>query len=472
MAGAGAVDWLPGLAFLVVGLALGVVLVWRFRSRPPMPPPSDGPVARRDLAGKRDALLAQLRELEDTAAKRNPAQLARERYALELEAAKAMMDLEELESAAVRGTARRAASEAADGSRGPLSERPALRGFLWGTGSAAVLGLLLFFVAEAARPRAQGGSVTGSLPGASGTGAASPEADATSPDPEEAAAREAVARNPDDLEARLSLTRIYLRHRNLMGVWNETQYVLTKSPGHPQALSYQSIVRMAMGQPEMALEMLKQALRTDPDLLEAYVHLSFVYSRLGRASEARATVEEAKRRFPEQAAALKRVEEEVQAEATKRPAQQADLEGSPHEGVPPPGGSGAASSGAGSASPPRAAGDAPGEERKVAGTLELDPSLADQVAPGTVVFITLRDASFGAGPPLAAKRIVARSFPIPFEIGSADAMRGDPIPDSVLVEARADSDGDPMTRSPLDPAARADDVKTGVTNLRLVLKRR
>lgn len=465
MAGAGAVDWLPGLAFLVVGLALGVVLVWRFRSRPPLPPPSDGPVALRDLAGKRDALLAQLRELEDTAAKRNPAQLARERYALELEAAQAMMDLEELGSAALRSTARQSGSEAAFGSRGPLSERPALRGFLWGTGSAAILGLLLFFVAEAARPRAQGGSPTGGLPGEGG-------AEAGASDPEQKAAREAVARNPDDLDARLALTRIYLRHRNLMGVWNETQYVLTKSPGHPQALSYQSIVRMAMGQPEMALEMLKQALRTDPDLLEAYVHLSFVYSRLGRASEAQATVAEAMRRFPEQAAALKRVEEEVRAEATKHPEQQANLERSPHEAVPPPGGSGAASGGGGSGSPPRPAADAADGERKVSGTVELDPSLAGQIAPGAVVFITLRDSSFGAGPPLAAKRIVARSFPIPFEIGSADSMRGDPIPDSILVEARADSDGDPMTRSPLDPAARADDVKAGVTNLRLVLKRR
>jgi hypothetical protein len=108
----------------------------------------------------------------------------------------------------------------------------------------------------------------------------------------------------------------------------------------------------------------------------------------------------------------------------------------------------------------------------VSGTVELDPSLAGQITPGTIVFITLRESGFGAGPPLAAKRLVARSFPIPFEIGSADSMRGDPIPDEALIEARADSDGDPITRSPLDPTARADDVKVGSTNLHLVLKRR
>jgi hypothetical protein len=51
-------------------------------------------------------------------------------------------------------------------------------------------------------------------------------------------------------------------------------------------------------------------------------------------------------------------------------------------------------------------------------------------------------------------------------------MRGDPLPKELLLEARADPDGDPMTRSPQDPAARVDDVKTGTTDVRLVLKRR
>ena len=467
MGGAGTVDWLPGVAFLVVGVALGVVLVWRFRTRPAPPLPSGGPLALRDLAGKRDALLAQLRELEDTAVKRTPAQLATERYALELEAARTMLELEGLEAATDKAP-RRAAAAADEEMPGPLSDRPALRGFVWGTGTAAALGLLLYFVAQAAQPRGQGGSVTGGI--ATGTGAPAGQAQAPSTDPEEAAARDAVARNPDDLEARLSLTRIYLRNRNLMGVWNETQYILTKSPGHPQALSYQSIVRMAMGQPEMALEMLKQALRTDPNLLEGYVHLSFVYSRLGRASEAQATIAEAMRRFPEQADALKRVAEEVRTAGGSRTAQKADAEGNPHERVSPPG----ASEGAGAeiGSRPRASADAAGAARMVSGTVELDPSLAGQITPGTIVFITLRESGFGAGPPLAAKRLVARSFPIPFEIGSADSMRGDPIPDEALIEARADSDGDPITRSPLDPTARADDVKVGSTNLHLVLKRR
>ena len=49
-----------------------------------------GGLDARDLVARRDALLQQLRELEDTAAKRTPEQLALERYALELEAARAL----------------------------------------------------------------------------------------------------------------------------------------------------------------------------------------------------------------------------------------------------------------------------------------------------------------------------------------------------------------------------------------------
>ena len=37
-------------------------------------------------------------------------------------------------------------------------------------------------------------------------------------------------------------------------------------------------------------------------------------------------------------------------------------------------------------------------------------------------------------------------------------MMGQPLPDSLLIEARLDSDGDPTTRPPSDPKARADRV--------------
>ena len=92
------VDWVPALVVLGIGLILGTALVWRFRAasrRAARALVSVPAVDVRDLAGKSEALLRQLRELDDTASKRTPEQLARERYALELEAAKVLLALEE-----------------------------------------------------------------------------------------------------------------------------------------------------------------------------------------------------------------------------------------------------------------------------------------------------------------------------------------------------------------------------------------
>jgi hypothetical protein len=101
----------------------------------------------------------------------------------------------------------------------------------------------------------------------------------------------------------------------------------------------------------------------------------------------------------------------------------------------------------------------------------LDPALQGQIGPGGVLFVFVREAGFGAGPPIAARRLPVSSFPVAFEIGESDAMTGQPFPDDLLVEARLDADGDPTTRPPTDPKARVDDVKAGSTAVLLVLKR-
>ena len=443
-----AVDWVLPLAVLAAGLGLGSVVVWRVmapgRAAAPARPAAPS-LARRDLEGKRDVLLRQLRELDDLAAKRNPEQLARERYALELEAARVLQDLDGLP--AEPGPAPVTAAEHA----GPLAAKPALRGFLWGTGSMAAIGLLIYLVGGAAQPREEGASLTGGPAPTAGT-----------VESLESRAREAVARNPDDLEARLALARVLLARQDMMGVWNETKYVLQRSPGDTRALSYQALVRLAMGQPDLALDMLKDAQARAPDQFDVYVHLALVYSRMGRKDDARKTLAEVRRRFPQQAELLGQLEAEIARAETEGPAPGASEDA--HAAVPPPPvAAGAASRPAG---PPP-----PGRKKRLAGVVDIDPALAAEVPPGAIVFITVREAGFGAGPPMAAKRLVAGSFPVRFEITEADSMTGEPIPNEVLLEARVDSDGDPMTRSPRDPKARLDDVKAGSGDVRLVLKR-
>lgn len=462
------VDWAPALSVLAAGLVFGGFVLWRvvLRATPRTAVATAQPaLEQRDLVAKRDALVRQLRELDAEAAKRTPQQIALARRALEYAAARTLRELDRLTGATgpVAGPEpnRRDPAAEAPSAASAAPAGSALKGFLWGVGSVGALGLLFFFVSQQARERPAGGSVTGNTPAA-----------APANDEDLASARAAVQRNPDDIEARLELVRQELIRQDLMAVYQETQAVLQRSPGHPRALSYQALVRLAMGQAPQAESMLKQALQTDPQLLDGYIHLMLVYVRTGREAEADAVLADAKKRFPERAGSLADLIGRMRAEAgaDTAAADAAAPADDPHAKLPVGGPAGA---GAG-ANPAMAAGAArsAGPEKKVAGVLELDPSLAGQKLTGGIVFVTLREGGFGAGPPLAAKRMPVSSFPMPFEIGSADSMTGEPLPDDLMIEARVDSDGNPMTRAPSDPYGRADRVPAGSTGVRVLLKRR
>ena len=475
-----AVAWGWPLAALAIGLVLGAIFVWRMSRGPRAPAAGVAevvPLELRDLDGRLAVLILQLRELQDLAATRTPEQLARERYALELQAAEVLRERERTAAAvwpARKGKAAGVPVAATVPPAGFLAARPALRGFLWGALTVGSVASLVFYAVRTTRTREQGGSLTGNLPPRSGPPStvngtpadAGTDADATTDAEDEAEVRAALERNPDDLDARLDLAMLHLRKRDLMAVWNETQYVLGKQPGHPRALSYQALVRMAMGQPDVALKMLKQALATDPNLFEAYLHLALVHTRMGHDKEAEAAIAEAKRRFPERADALARVLPEIRA-AGEQPVAEAD--GDPHAGVPPPASAGEAGA-EGAAEPPATEASGAARADGLAGVIELPAALASRVGPNAIVFVTVREAGTAGGPPAAVKRLPASSFPLRFAIGPGDSMMGQPLPRHARVEARVDSDGDPLTRAEGDPAARLDDVPAGSSGLRLVLR--
>jgi cytochrome c-type biogenesis protein CcmH len=410
-------------------------------------------VEARDLVGKSEVLLRQLRELEDTASKRNPEQLARERYALELEAARALLALEQKGGSVMppeKVMPARKGAPAAGAAPAEPHVRPSVRGFLWGVGSAAGVALLGILVYQAAQPREPGGSVTGNTP------MTSRPAGGTAAQGEESELQAALARNPEDLDAHLALARLYVGRENWMGVWNETARVLERAPGNPPALAYQSLVRLAMGQTDMAVTMLTKALAADPDLIDGYVYLALTYSRMGRMRDAEATVAKASKRFPDRAAEFQkfladlRKQELPMAQSSTAPAA---ANANPHAGLDAP------------VDPaPKSAGP------RVSGTVDLDPSLKNTLSPGAILFVFARAAGATEGPPVAVKRLRA-TFPAPFELSEADSMMGQALPDHLLIEARLDSDGDPTTRPPTDPKARLDKVKVGRTDVRLILKR-
>jgi cytochrome c-type biogenesis protein CcmH len=372
--------------------------------------------------------------MDDTAAS------AQDRSRLEREAALVLRDIDRLGASATkgRGAAKAAAAEPADAPARP--DRAALKGFLWGTGSAAAVGLLLFLASRTATEREAGGSVTGDVPQMGASGGA---------DTELAELQAAVARNPDDAEARMALARAALGRQDMMTVFDQTKVVLEKQPRHARALAYQALVRLAMGQADTAETMLHQALESDPDLIEGYVHLSLVHLRQGNLDAAEKAIEEAARRHPGHAQRLRSLWAEMRAQAEAPPEQAASGGEEPSAAEAPR----AAAAGAGG----------------VAGTLELAEGQA--APPGAIVFITVRPAGVTSGPPVAVKRLPAASFPITFDVGPGDSMMGQSLPDRLRVDARVDRDGDPLTRDPADPTASADDVRRGAAGLRLILRK-
>ncbi|HKY60609.1 MAG TPA: hypothetical protein VJP59_06310 [Gemmatimonadota bacterium] len=89
---------------------------------------------------------------------------------------------------------------------------------------------------------------------------------------------------------------------------------------------------------------------------------------------------------------------------------------------------------------------------------------------GAVVFVFVRPADRSSGPPLAVQRLSPSTFPLEYSIGPADAMMGPaPFPDRVVVEARLDSDGDPLSRDPGDLSARSGPVPPGSDAVTLTL---
>jgi len=293
-----AVAWTPLEAVIAASLVVGAITVWRvyaaFRKRSRNPEAS--PFERRELLlRRRDTLVQQLREERDTDAERTPEQLAQERLGTELR--DVLRELDRLGASRASTRPRRAGAGAT----------PGLRGFLWGAASMAAAGFLLFLVYTSVSQTGRGGSVLRETPvgrvDSRSDGVDPPAADAA----RQAQLKAAVARNPEDVEARLELARVYLIKKDLKAAWEETREVLKRSPDDPRGLTYLGVIRSTSGQPEIAVTLFQRAIAKQPDLLEAHLQLAHAYVRLDREPDAEAALAAASRRFPEKAAMLDRL---------------------------------------------------------------------------------------------------------------------------------------------------------------------
>ena len=442
------VDWIPGLIILGIGAVLGLALLWwtrRKEGRKSEEAP-DGETAERlearalpdelrDLRAERDHLIRRLQELEDLASSRTEAQLARERYELELRAAEILRRIEE-EEADVRGVAEGEPVPEPESSTG----RGALAGFLWGAGTVAAVAALIFFVNTSSTDREAGAPVTGSVP------QAQMEPDADHPDLERLQHR--VEQNPEDLQARLDLAQLYLMSDRPMETFEQTRFVLQRDPENARALSYEAVVRFAMGQGAQALSMLDRAIASDPRQIDAWVHKTLVLASLGQLDEATALIEEARSRFPEQERTWAGLENHLRSQFAQSQGLEKDPTGAPA---------------------PLTAQTAAEAGEGVSGTLRLADSAYGRISLPAVVYVIGRAEGATQGPPIAVNRLVVESFPVEFSLGPEHAMMGGSLTDRIRIEVRIDTDGDVSTTDPGVPTGSADGVELGKEGLEIEL---
>src|SRR4051812_49135080 len=415
-------DWLSAGGMILSGLIVGFMFWYGMKGRAAKPD-----VERLDLEAKRDLLLQQLRELKETGGS------IEEQRRLERETADVLRAIDKrpgtagVPPAVEQDFGKSGGRDArAPGDIAALTRAAAVRGFIWGAASVAVLGGIAWFVTEKATPKTD----TAAAPMAS-----APQAQ--QPDPALQQIEAAVAKSPEDLEMRNQLAKAYLERENLMGVFEQTKYILARTPDDARALTYQALVRMSMGQRDPAAEMLRHAIKSDPQLLDAYVALAWDDIQRGNTSDAEAQIAEATRRHPDQKARLDDVLSKMKEQA-KNPAPAAAPAAAP------------ASSGPSVHVTLTLAGGAP--------------------SPNAVLFVIARAAGQTAGPPAAVKRIAGPTFPLDIDLSAADSMMGQPLPATVRIEARLDSDGDAMTKSPSDPHAVQDGVATNGAKVSLALQ--
>jgi tetratricopeptide (TPR) repeat protein len=434
------VDWTSATVILAAGLILGGLVVFFFKRRKSAPR-VDSDLNRKDLEAKRDALLQQLR---------GPDLAPAERTRLEVETAQVLRALDQAPLPPKRGEGQ---SEAPS----PLGMNPTIKGFLWGAGSVGALAALFYFVMQQSTPRQEGGSVTGAMASAQQQAPMQQQQQQQQNDPMVMQLEAAVQRDPNNLQLRDDLAQAYLQRDNLMAVFEQTKFVLERSPNDSRALTFQGLVRMAMGETANAVQLLQQATKSDPRNLDGWVALAWVYAQTNRMKDAESTMAEAISRSPENRVRLEQVFAQMKqnaAQAQSQPAQTAEGAGLP-EGHPSIDGAPPASSAS-----PMAAPSGPA----VHVTINLDPSAKIRTG---IVFVMVRNPA--GGPPIAVKRVIATSFPTTVDLTSADSMMGQQLPPSFRLEARLDTDGDPLTRPSTDPKAMQEGVTVGA-NVTLALR--
>ena len=431
-------SWLPGLAVLFIGLAAGLYLGWRLRrqgaaERSKVDPDLD--LAIRDLEERRNDLYRRLRGADEDRLGEA------EREALELAAAKTLRELDQLQQKQpaakkrkkrIEETERRIEAPASASAAPAHGRRSALVGFAFGALLVATVALLIYWAGRDARPDPQ------MAPGPAATVPVDePHGDETAMSPEIAgrvAELEArVAAAPDDWMAKKELALTLMSGAQFVEAFKLSDEILRNFPEDPDALLIQGVVRMTMGQNDVAVELLDRVLAQHPDHLQALLYRGLALYQSGQTERAVDTwemgLEMAGGRHPDFEEVLA-----MAAAASDGTASSATASAAPGPGVGP------------DTTP---SSEARTDAADLAGyPVRIELAAGAMVQPGSTLFVFLRPETGGA--PVAARRITGASFPLSFTLGSGDSMMGGELPKSGILVAKLDTDGSASTSSETD----------------------
>ncbi len=438
--------WLPGLIVLAVGLAAGLLIARRLQGAKATG--RDVELQLSDLETRRDDLYRRLREIDEglaPEADREPLERAAARTLQKLELLEADLGKRHPKLARERDRdhARPAVEPAAPAKPASSPTRVFLTGFAYGVGLLLLLGGLIYWAVRDAQPRPDQAG-----PMSAPQGAEAPHPEFADLPPEVADRIESLtsylATNGEDLNARKQLGYTYLGASRFVEAFDQGKEILERQPDDPDGLYLQGVVRLTMGQWQIAEELLGRALASDPAHIDSLTAAGIIRLRLGDYEQAIALWQRGSEALGGSHPMLDRL---VTLAREGR---------SPEEilGMPAP------PEAAELAAPAAPAAPAPD-----AITVSIDLAPGAQPTPGATLFVALRGP--GGGPPSAVKRINGPSFPLTVTLSQADSMMGAPLPPSGTVSVRLDADGSASTQQPGDLAASGEAAVGGAISLLL-----
>ena len=424
--------WIPGLIVLAVGFSAGLFLSWRLRRQRLERPVKLDPqlsLEIRDLEARREDLYRRLKSAEEDHLSQD------EREALETAAARTLMELDRLKGklpaamVSTRGPADVPTEKAPVAASQSSGRRPVFAAFASGVLLMAVVGMLIYWANRDAQPRPEG------MGGGPTPNAASepPHGDEITISPEMAARvaelKAQIEANPDDWMAKKELALAYMAGAQFFEAFELSEEILQNFPEDPDGLLVQGVVRMTMGQSDVALNLLDRVLAQHPDHLQAMLYRGLALFQSGQTERAVDTWEMGLQMAGGSHPDFEEVLAMASAQANQSPAAQ------PQQVQPAP-----------------AAPDPPVDFDGYPVQIVLAAGAAPQ--PGATLFVFLRPEA--GAPPVAARRIPSATFPLQFTLGLADSMMGAELPKEGLLVAKLDSDGSASTTSELDLASQSE----------------